>query len=377
MKFNWKVAIGIVVLISVVVAAAVAYWQVSSEQKQRRVDVINLKKFMSELNCTKPASRAETMICSDDALKQLDKRLAVAYHNNSLWRSLKARSNQDELCLKNCLVNLDELQQRWITKVRNRCDTVECLTKAYMDRITELNGQPEPLPTFRLVSNNEPAMCNAMLEILNSTPREQLGACTRHNFSGTAFTPVSAKLGPEHWQKFERFYDERAHLQSLSVLELWTAMEKKDQTDSRELYGVQHEWGEENDATWLLEARFPSYSCQTLPYGSGTERSHVRGQRYQQFKQLDATGKLLHAKQYGSQSVVAAPGAGETRSLYSGQLLRYGEEWYVLDQELMRQMNGPEESISKPSINLKRIDPDVDQQSGTWRSYMCSYWYNY
>ncbi|MDP5136287.1 lysozyme inhibitor LprI family protein, partial [Rheinheimera baltica] len=127
-----------------------AYWQVSSEQKQRRVDVINLKKFMSELNCTKPVSKAETIICSDDALKQLDKQLAVAYHNNSLWRSLKARSNQDELCLKNCLVNLDKIQQRWITKVRNRCDTAACLTQAYTDRITELNGQPEPLPTFRL-----------------------------------------------------------------------------------------------------------------------------------------------------------------------------------------------------------------------------------
>lgn len=376
MKFNWKVAVGIVVLISGLAAAAVAYWQVSSEQKQRRVDVINLKKFMSELNCTKPVSKAETIICSDDALKQLDKQLAVAYHNNSLWRSLKARSNQDELCLKNCLVNLDKIQQRWITKVRNRCDTAACLTQAYTDRITELNGQPEPLPTFRLVSNDEPAMCSAMLEILNSTPREQLGACARYDFSGTAFTPVSAKLGSEHWQRFERFYNERGHLQSLSVLELWAAMEQKDQTDYRELYGVQHEWGEGNEASWLLEARFPSRRCQTLPFGTNTERGRY-GQTYQQFKQLDATGKLQHAKQYGWQSVVAAPGAGETGSLYSGQLLRYGEEWYVLDQERMRQMNGPEESISKPSINLKKIDPDLDKQSGTWRSYMCSYWYNY
>ena len=84
MKFNWKVAVGIVVLISGVAAATVAYWQVSNEQKQRRIQVNNLTKFMSELNCTKPSNQAEVIICSDNTLQLLDRQLAVAYHNNSL-----------------------------------------------------------------------------------------------------------------------------------------------------------------------------------------------------------------------------------------------------------------------------------------------------
>jgi len=139
MKFNWKVGVGIVAVVGLLAAASATYWHVSNEQEQRRVDVINLNKFMSELNCTKPANQAEVIICSDDVLQLLDRQLAVAYHNNSLntfWQFNHAIKKRDDApCINDCLVTMDKLQQRWISKVRNRCSTVECLIKVYRDRI--------------------------------------------------------------------------------------------------------------------------------------------------------------------------------------------------------------------------------------------------
>lgn len=389
MKFKWKVAVGIVVLIGGVAAATVAYWQVSNEQKQRRIDVINLNKFMSELNCTKPANQAEVIICSDDTLQLLDRQLAVAYHNNSLntfWQFNHALKKRDDApCIKDCLVTMDKLQQSWITKVRNRCSNVECLTKVYIERIAELNGQPEPLPTFRVDLNRDTEMCHALLEVLNRTPREQLGACTRYDFSGSPFSQVSTKLSLEYWQNVEQFLHQKNLLRDGKNIspfgafaDAWPELKSKYQMGTRQLYGVQREGAEDERAAWFLEVRYPSASCQTLPYGTRNERSQIFSEIKDELKKASVAGELSHAEQHGWESIVAAPDAGQSGSVYSGQLLRYKQEWFVLDQSRMNIINGPEShTLSKSFIYIKKIYPDMNIRTSRDNGYVCSYWYNY
>ncbi|WNO61037.1 hypothetical protein [Rheinheimera sp. MMS21-TC3] len=389
MKFNWKVAVSIVVLISGVAAAAVAYWQVSSEQKQRRVDVINLNKFMSELNCTKPANQAEAIICSDDTLQLLDRQLAVAYHNNSLntfWQFNHAiEKRADAPCIKDCLVSMDKLQQRWISKVRNRCSNVECLTKVYIERIAELNGQPEPLPTFRVDLNRDTEMCHAMLEVLNQTPRDQLGACTRYDFSGSPFSQVSTKLTSEHWQNAEQFLHQKNLLRDGKNIrpfgafaDAWPELNNQYQAGARKLYGVKQGGGEDEEVPWLLEVRYTGASCQTLPYGTRKERSQIFSKIKDELKKGGVAAEVSHAERHGWESVVAAPDAGQSGSVYSGQLLRYKQEWFVLDQSRMSVINGPEShSLSKSFVYIKKIYPDMNVRTSRDHGYMCSYWYNY
>jgi len=379
MKFNWKVAIGLILLVNAVLAVWF-YVHITNQKTADRNEEFYWPDFNLELNCNDIGAKVD--ICSDKALTDLEKELAVAYANDSLWRYTQATfGNYDDVCKKSnirtCLRDLEKRQQRWITRQRDRCNTVDCLTKAYRARISELNGQSEPLAPFRLGVNNEPAVCDAMLEILNRTPREQLGTCSHYDFSNTPFTPVSTQLAPEHWQEFERFNYKKRGQQQEPYFQYWRAMEQRYQTGVRRLYGVQYQDANKDKVAWLQEVRFPSARCQNQPDGTYQDRNLARTQRDQQFNSLDTAGELQHAKKYGWMSVIAAPEAGYNGVLHKGQLLRFNDEWYVLNQEGMELMYSPERYVSKYLIKLINLNLNEVGNSISGRKITCGYWYNY
>ncbi|MDP2713837.1 lysozyme inhibitor LprI family protein [Rheinheimera sp.] len=380
MKFNWKVAVGLALPVNAVLAGWLYLYMTNQKAADTNAEFY-LPDFNLELNCTDSASKVDTIVCSDKALTALDKELTVAYANDSLWRFTQASAgNYDDVCKKSnirtCLRDLEKRQQRWVTRKHDRCDTVKCLTKAYRARISELNGQSEPLASFRLGVSIEPAVCDAMLEILNRTPREQLGACAHYDFSNTPFTPVTTRLTAEHWQEFERFYHKKTSKQE-PYPQYWTSMEQRYQTGLRRLYGVQYQDVNKDKVAWLQEVSFPSQRCQTQPYGSYDERHLARAERDNQFNTLDATGELQHAEKYGWMSVIAAPAAGYNGVLHKGQLLRFNDEWYVLNQEGMELMHSPERYVSKYLVKLLKLNLDEGSYSISGRKLTCGYWYNY
>ncbi|MDR2220928.1 MAG: lysozyme inhibitor LprI family protein [Methylobacillus sp.] len=74
--------------------------------------------------CAKAQSGIESTICGDSNLKQLDAKLNHVY-------SLARQSVSDKNGLRSKQLN-------WLRMVRDRCETKECLTRIYQERIAEL-----------------------------------------------------------------------------------------------------------------------------------------------------------------------------------------------------------------------------------------------
>jgi len=224
-----------------------------------------------------------------------------------------------------------------------------------------------------------------MLEVLNRTPREQLSACTRYDFRDSPFSQVHTRLPSEYWQNIEQFLHEKNLLRDGKNIEpfgafsdIWPGLEQKHHAGIRELYFVRPQGTEKREVAWLFEVRYPRASCQTLPYGTRIERAQLFREIKEELKKTGDAGELLHAERHGWESVVAAPDAGQSGSVYAGQLLRYKQEWFVLDQSRMNIINGPEShSLSKSFIYIKKIYPDMNVRTSKTHGDMCSYWYNY
>ena len=81
--------------------------------------------FGASFNCSKASSEVEVMICSDSKLSVLDDNLSKTYK-----QVLSESDNKEHLKLE---------QMKWI-KIRNNCDTIDCLKKSYDNRILNLKN---------------------------------------------------------------------------------------------------------------------------------------------------------------------------------------------------------------------------------------------
>lgn len=84
--------------------------------------------YTTSFDCTKVLIAAESLVCHDPELANLDLKLARAY------RTLLARSEQPEA--------ERSTRMRWLADKRNACDSVACLRKAYRQRLKYFEGAP-------------------------------------------------------------------------------------------------------------------------------------------------------------------------------------------------------------------------------------------
>jgi uncharacterized protein len=79
------------------------------------------------IDCSRAQSNAEKMLCSNTRLMQADERLAFAYRG-----AIRRGVNPQELI---------ESQRAWIKDARDACNDVDCMLRAYQDRIADLEGR--------------------------------------------------------------------------------------------------------------------------------------------------------------------------------------------------------------------------------------------
>ena len=87
--------------------------------------------FSASFDCAKASTRTEKLICSDKTLAELDNALAQKYLD-ALKRAPDAR------------VGLRNEQRQWLKEARDPCPNVECLAKAYRERIAMLDQRQLP-----------------------------------------------------------------------------------------------------------------------------------------------------------------------------------------------------------------------------------------
>ncbi|MEH8017961.1 lysozyme inhibitor LprI family protein [Rheinheimera muenzenbergensis] len=382
MKFKWKVASGFV-LLTVVAGGAVTYWQQDKVAAKRR-PVIEAPKYTPEVDCSNAVTDAEKLICADDSLKQLDAELAVAYHNDLRWQLHTAKfaiNPEQEIlhgCIKQqreqCRQRIEAAQRQWAADSRDQCKTADCLVAAYKSRIAQINGQPEPLPSFRLSNNSKPEMCEAMLEILNRTPRQRLGACNEFDFSNTPFSRVTNEAEPDLQMQFAQYLHADSRNRDVPFEQHWLDIEQQYHSGLKKLFAAQIDADSDGQNEWLLEFNEPHYVCKVLPGVSVEERKSKVPASYYEWSGLNKEERLDHGKRHGRYSSMTLLKDGEMYSVEGGRLIQYQNEFLVLRQGLMI---GIIDSKVKSWIELDYI-PQKPFSEKYWYSHSyCQYWYNY
>ena len=76
------------------------------------------------IDCSKPKTKVDWMLCSNDKAAREEQRMAFAF------REAMSRTDKREA--------LQQEQRDWNVNVRDLCNDVACLVKAYRERATEL-----------------------------------------------------------------------------------------------------------------------------------------------------------------------------------------------------------------------------------------------
>lgn len=80
--------------------------------------------YAAGFDCSKARTKTEVMICSDNLLSELDSNLSKAYAE-----------------LRRSIPDVRIEQNEWLTNVRNKCPTVQCLQEVYEKRIDQLQNR--------------------------------------------------------------------------------------------------------------------------------------------------------------------------------------------------------------------------------------------
>jgi uncharacterized protein len=108
--------------------------------------------YAASFDCAKASTTIEKAICSDKQLSVLDSDLMTAY------KAAQSNSEDPE--------KIKGEQKTWLQSSRNKCGDVECIRKAYIDRITALRPtaikatEPEPKEVQATTQNEKPTESN-------------------------------------------------------------------------------------------------------------------------------------------------------------------------------------------------------------------------
>jgi uncharacterized protein len=81
---------------------------------------------VAALDCSRATSNAEKMVCSNGRLALAEERMAYAF------REAIRRGADPSMLMQS--------QRRWTTEIRDACNEVECMLRAYEDRTAELEN---------------------------------------------------------------------------------------------------------------------------------------------------------------------------------------------------------------------------------------------
>ena len=82
---------------------------------------------LAALDCSRAKSNAEKLLCSNSRLAEADERMALAFRG-AIRRGADPRM-------------LMEAHRVWIHDARDVCNDVECILKAYEERISDLDNR--------------------------------------------------------------------------------------------------------------------------------------------------------------------------------------------------------------------------------------------
>lgn len=106
-------------------------------------------------DCARASTPAEKLVCNDAGLSKLDDELTAAY-----MQVLKRGASEEFL----------KTQQRgWLSNVRNRCESNECLKQSYIQRLEQLAFiNEQPLKSLPVGQSSDASNCKLIAKFANS-----------------------------------------------------------------------------------------------------------------------------------------------------------------------------------------------------------------
>jgi uncharacterized protein len=83
--------------------------------------------LLAALDCSRAKTNTEKLLCSNPRLARADDRLALAF-SGAIRRGADPKMLMDD-------------QRAWIHDARDACNEVECMLKAYEERISDLDNR--------------------------------------------------------------------------------------------------------------------------------------------------------------------------------------------------------------------------------------------
>jgi uncharacterized protein len=107
--------------------------------------LLPLLAWSASFDCQKAHGATEKMVCADPELSKLDEQLAQTYRG-----ALKTLTSQvkNDNAPPDTPAKLIQEQRHWITYVRDICEDIDCLRKAYQERVQLLTRDPSPFSSI-------------------------------------------------------------------------------------------------------------------------------------------------------------------------------------------------------------------------------------
>ena len=91
------------------------------------IGLANPAPVIAALDCSRAKSSTEKLLCSNPRLAEADERMALAFRG-AIHRGADPKT-------------LMETQRVWIDDARDVCNDVECMLRAYEERISDLDNR--------------------------------------------------------------------------------------------------------------------------------------------------------------------------------------------------------------------------------------------
>lgn len=325
----------------------------------------------ASFECAKATTSMEKLICSNDDVSGLDEELGQVYKE----ALIKYVDKKDMMVRQ---------QRNWIKWIRSQCANTSCLLTLYEARIGEiadgdnvasLNG-PD-IPNFVLTDGRGLPLCEAYLNVLNSTPREELRACKLPDLSKSKIKSVEFKiLTGEELKIVDQIIYEQGYRHTHAEWEKnWPEREKEYSVGFRKVGEAYWDLDKDGVPDRIIQESIPKDSC--VFFGSG-EVSELRRGLKSKWALYSNVEKNNIATDVGFKNSYTIIKDGQLSYVDADNFVYFEGQYLSIDHDRLVVNETSNDWAESEWVKIWGVDPKRDDKHRDYdqTSAICKFWFN-
>ncbi len=322
----------------------------------------------ASFDCEKAYSAMEKLICSNDYVSDLDEELGQAYKE----ALIKYADKKDMLARQ---------QRNWLKWIRSQCTDPSCLNTLYGARLGEiidgenvsaLDGSNNP--NFVLTRGRGTPVCGEYLNILNSTPREELRACKLPDLSNSKIEPVEFRqIKGNKLEKLDKFiYENKYHKEWEKI---WSERKLEYAMGYRGLSEASWDLDQDGIPDQVIKETYPGRICDFLGKG---ELAKVQSEANKNWRKTSIDEKFKKTKDVGFESLYMTIKNEKLFFLDGEAFVYFDNQYFSVDHVGLNSMNAESLWADKQWVNIWKINSSPNEKRNTYGKTpaVCSFWFN-